>query len=147
MLIGEVNMRLTHLPCMRRDRQPEGADEMGYFNIFAVAAESGSVRLEIVDGTGRDKRPEGIEAVELLAERDWDRRGLSQLPVALDVIVPEWLLKPEDVESLRRSHETQACRQIPLAVAVDRNTHARPERPAHRLQPVQIDGRVVMTHL
>ena len=73
----------------------------------------------------------GIHAIELLPERHWDAGGARQLGMTLHGVVPKGLLKPEYVLVLRGTAKTKAIGEVPLAIAVNRQSHLVPHSPAH----------------
>jgi hypothetical protein len=145
--VGQVDMDLAHLAGMRHDREPVRISEVGDLDVFRDPGKPRHIRLHEAQRAGREKGLEGVERIELLAERDWNRGRPCQRGVARDVVIPERLLEPEDVERLGPRAEAQAGRQVPFSVAVDGDAHGRADRPTHGGEPVDIRRRIVMADL
>ncbi len=140
-------MDLAHLAGMGRNRQATRQSEIGDLDVFGDAAEPSHIGLDVVDGIGRDEGAESIERIELLAECDGDRRVAGERGMRADIVIPERLLEPEDVERLRPGAEALAGRQVPFAVAVDGERNMRADGVAHRLEPANVDAGIGMADL
>lgn len=66
-------MDLAHLAGTRRHRQTICMGEVRDLDVFGDASEPGHVGLGKGLGASSQKCLEGVQLVELLAERDWDR--------------------------------------------------------------------------
>ena len=121
--------------------------EIGDLDVFGDAAEPRHVGLHEMHRAGGEEGVERVERVELLAERDRDGGRARERRVRGDVVVPERLLEPEDVELLGPRAETLAGRQVPFAVAVHRDADVVADRAAHGAQARDILRRIVMPDL
>ena len=86
----------------------------------------------------RKKFGKSIGRVELLTQRHRDAGGPGQLRMALDVVMPERLFKPEHIVGFCSAAKTLAGGQVPFAIAVNGQRDIRPDGLTHGGQTAKV---------
>ena len=108
-------------PTMRHDRKPAIARVHGNAFGLGEAADPADIGLNHIDGFGVHELQEFEARVLPFAKRDLDRRGLTELGIAFDII--RWQRRLDKVDVFLREHLDGAQRLLPIPPGIGHVDH------------------------
>ena len=142
-----MEMDLPHVARMRGDGQPVCERQIGHLPPFGDSAEPCHVSLHIMHRPRLHKGREGIEGIQLLAQRHRCAGGSGQGSMTFDIVIPEWFLKPIDVVILEFTGMVERGRKVPFTVSIYHKLDVRADSRSHRLDTAEVIIRVRRTNL